>query len=73
MSNSQWHADQAHGDRALREANELKERDKAALIELRAIVLEMWLDAEHWSGPSASSHYRSRVADRLRTLGVRIP
>lgn len=43
------------------------ERDEArAEVErLRALMIEMWDNAEDWYGPRASSHYRSEIATRV--------
>lgn len=73
MSNAEWNADQAVGERALREARDRDAKDAADLAALRLLVAEMWADADGWSGPRASSHYRSRIAERARALGVRLP
>lgn len=40
---------------------------------LRLLVHRMWSDAEHWTGPRASSHYRSEVAERIERLTGRRP
>ena len=38
-----------------------KERDEA-----RALAAEMWENATAWTGPTASSHYRSEISERLK-------
>jgi hypothetical protein len=38
-----------------------------------ALIHEMFENADQWSGPQASSHYRSELADRIRVLTGRRP
>ena len=40
-----------------------RERDEA-----RALAAEMWENADAWTGPTASSHYRSEISERLVRL-----
>jgi hypothetical protein len=51
-----------------------KERNEmpATIEALRALVKEMWDDAEGWSGPTASSHYRSKITEKAQNLGVKL-
>lgn len=37
------------------------------------LLHRMWNDAEHWSGPRASSHYRSSIADAIQAVTGRRP
>jgi hypothetical protein len=46
---------------AIKEIKDLR----AEVARLRGLVIEMWESAERWSGPTASSHYRSDIADRV--------
>jgi len=46
--------------------------EDARLDALRALVAEMWANADDWHGPVASSHYRSRIRERAEALGVQI-
>ena len=66
MSNAEWNADQAAGERSLRQAHDRDAKDKSDLAALRLLVAEMWADADAWHGEAASSHYRSRIAERAR-------
>ncbi len=45
------------------------ERDalRAEVKQLTALVADMWLNADNWSGPEASSHYRSDISFRVRS------
>jgi len=44
------------------------ERDalRAEVKQLTALVADMWINADNWSGPNASSHYRSDISFRVR-------
>ena len=44
------------------------ERDalRAEVKQLTALVADMWINADNWSGPNASSHYRSDISLRVR-------
>jgi len=45
------------------------ERDalRAEVKQLTALVADMWINADNWSGPEASSHYRSDISFRVRS------
>ncbi len=73
MSNAEWHSDQGAGEAALRRLAVKDAQDKADLAGLRALVAEMIADADAWHGEAASSHYRSRIFDRARSMGVEVP
>jgi hypothetical protein len=55
-----------------RRAMQLQERVthlETEVERLRALMIEMWDNAEDWCGPRASSHYRSEIATRIRGAG----
>jgi len=49
-------------DRLMRERDALR----AEVERLATLVADMWLNADNWSGPNASSHYRSDISLRVR-------
>ena len=58
-------------EQAVAERDEaIEERDEA-----RALVREMWTEADGWAGPRASSHYRSKIKERVmaQTGGMSAP
>ena len=50
-------------DRLMRERDALR----AEVERLATLVADMWLNADNWSGPNASSHYRSDISFRVRS------
>ena len=40
------------------------------LKDAKHLMSLMWCRSHEWSGPQASSHFRSHIAERLRTFNV---
>ena len=42
------------------------------LLSSHALILQMWISAEDWSGPAASSHYRSTIQAMIAKIGEKV-
>lgn len=73
MSNSQWHEDQAAGEAAMRRLQQERDEMPQKIRDLQELVSTMWVDANDWHGPTASSHYRSHIREKAEALGVKLP
>lgn len=49
-----------------------KAENLGQLMAARTLLWTMWKEADRWTGPTASSHFRSEIQERLHALGVEV-